>query len=47
MWIEQFTMGFKMLRLMLEGQKATPAVVEEPALPVSSERFITQPVHAH
>jgi uncharacterized protein YndB with AHSA1/START domain len=47
MWIEQFTMGFKTLRLMLEGQKATPAVVEEPALPVSSERFITQPVHAH
>ena len=47
MWIEQFTMGFKMLRLMLEGQTATPAVVEEPALPVSSERFITQPVHAH
>ena len=47
MWIEQFTMGFNMLRLMLEGQTATPAVVEEPALPVSSERFITQPVHAH
>jgi uncharacterized protein YndB with AHSA1/START domain len=32
------------LRLMLEGQQA--AGVEEPALPVSAERFLTQPVHA-
>ena len=31
------------LRLMLEGQKGTPAAVEEPALPVSAERFLTSP----
>jgi uncharacterized protein YndB with AHSA1/START domain len=35
------------LRLMLEGQTGAPAVVEEPAPPVSAERFFTQPVHAH
>jgi hypothetical protein len=34
------------LRLMLEGQKGAQAAVEEPALPVSAERFLTQPVHA-
>ena len=30
-----------------EGKEATPAVLEEPSLPVSGERFLTQPVHAH
>jgi uncharacterized protein YndB with AHSA1/START domain len=35
------------LRLILQGQKGAPAVVDEPALPVSAERFLTQPVHAH
>ena len=34
------------LRLMLEGQDGAPAAVEEPALPVSAERFLTQPVNA-
>ncbi len=34
------------LRLMLEGQQGAAAAVEEPALPVSGERFLTQPVHA-
>jgi len=34
------------LRLMLERQEGEPAVVEEPTLPVSAERFLTQPVHA-
>jgi hypothetical protein len=34
------------LRLMLEGQKGAQAAVDEPALPVSAERFLTQPVHA-
>jgi uncharacterized protein YndB with AHSA1/START domain len=34
------------LRLMLEGQQAAVAGVEEPALPVSAERFLTQPVQA-
>jgi uncharacterized protein YndB with AHSA1/START domain len=33
------------LRLMLEGQKGAPALIEEPALPVSAERFLTQPVN--
>lgn len=35
------------LRLMLEGQRGAPAVVEEPPIPVSAERFLTQPVRAH
>jgi len=34
------------LRRMLEGEKGPPAAVEEPALPVSAERFRTQPVNA-
>jgi hypothetical protein len=34
------------LRLMLEGQKGAPAAIEEPALPLSAERSLTQPVHA-
>jgi len=33
------------LRRMLEGQEGAPAAVEEPALPVSSDRFLTQPVN--
>lgn len=34
------------LRLMLEGQKGSTAIVEEPALPASEERFLTRPVQA-
>jgi uncharacterized protein YndB with AHSA1/START domain len=34
------------LRLMLERQPGAAADVEEPALPVSSNRFVTQPVQA-
>ena len=34
------------LRQMLEGQEGAPAIVEEPALPVSADRFLTQPVNA-
>jgi uncharacterized protein YndB with AHSA1/START domain len=34
------------LRLMLEGQQGAAAGGEEPALPISGERFLTQPVHA-
>jgi uncharacterized protein YndB with AHSA1/START domain len=34
------------LRRMLEDQKGAPTAVEEPALPVSGERFVTQPVNA-
>jgi hypothetical protein len=33
------------LRLMIEGQRGVSAV-EEPTLPVSAERFLTQPVRA-
>ena len=33
------------LRLMIEGQKEA-SVVEEPILPVSADRFLTQPVRA-
>ncbi len=43
----KYKTGFQTLRLMLEEQSGTPAVVEEPSMPVSSERFLTQPVHAH
>jgi len=45
-WAEQFTGAIGNLRLMLEGQASAPAVVEEPAIPVSSERFLTEPVRA-
>ena len=33
------------LRQMLEGLQGAAAGVDEPALPVSSARFLTQPVH--
>lgn len=35
------------LRQMLEGQNGGAAAVGEPTLPVSAERFLTQPVHTH
>ncbi len=41
-----FNVGFQTLRLMLEEQKGSPAVVDEPPVPTSGERFLTQPVHA-
>ena len=34
------------LRLMIEGTVGSAGGVEEAALPVSAERFLTQPVHA-
>jgi uncharacterized protein YndB with AHSA1/START domain len=34
------------LRTMIEGQNGPPAAVEEPTLPVSGERFLTQPIQA-
>jgi uncharacterized protein YndB with AHSA1/START domain len=44
---EHITQEVAALRLMIEGQDGTPAAVEEPALPLSAERFLTQPIHAH
>lgn len=34
-------------RSILEGKADTPVEVEEPAPPVSAERFLTEPVHTH
>jgi hypothetical protein len=35
------------LRLMLEEGAAASTVEDEPALPMSHERFLTNPVRAH
>lgn len=35
------------LRQMLEGPHKLPAAVDEPILPVSAERFLTQPVRTN
>jgi hypothetical protein len=43
---ENITKSIATLRLILEGQKGAPALVEEPPMPVSAERFLTEPVHA-
>jgi hypothetical protein len=43
-WEKQFSGALANLKLLLEGQGETPAAVEEPAMPVSSERFISAPV---
>ena len=39
--------GFQTLRLMLEEKAGSPAVVDEPPVPASGERFLTHPVHAY
>lgn len=44
-WTQQFVTALATLKQILEAQKGAPAVVEEPVMPTSSERFITQPVH--
>jgi len=41
-----YTIGFQTLRAMIEEQAGSPAVVDEPPLPASAERFLTEPVHA-
>ena len=43
---EDITSEIATLRLILEGDKGAPALVEEPPPPVSAERFLTEPVHA-
>ena len=44
---QMITQAVTTLRLLMEGQSGAPAVVEEPPMPVSAERFLTQPIHAH
>ena len=41
---ENITKGFGKLRLMLEGQETPSAVIDEPPLIASSERFLTEAV---
>ena len=43
---KNITREVAVLRQMLEGQHDVAARIEEPALPISEERFLTQPVHA-
>jgi hypothetical protein len=40
-----FTAGFDILRTMVAERAAASTVEDEPPLPVSRERFLTQPVH--
>ncbi|WP_158813058.1 DUF2652 domain-containing protein [Methylocapsa sp. S129] len=42
-----FEAGLDILRSMLEERAAASDVAGEPSIPVSRERFLTQPVHAH
>ena len=41
-----YSFGFETLRAMLEERAKAPAVVDEPPLPASADRFLTQPLHA-
>ena len=41
-----YNTGFQTLRQMLEENAGSPPVVEEPPVPMSAERFLTEPVHA-
>jgi hypothetical protein len=41
-----FTAGFDILRTMVTEHLAASTVEDEPPLPVSRERFVTQPLHA-
>jgi uncharacterized protein YndB with AHSA1/START domain len=42
----KFTGEFEILRALLTEQAKAAVAVDEPSLPVSRERFLTQPVHA-
>ncbi|MEX0853604.1 MAG: hypothetical protein WD036_10045 [Bauldia sp.] len=45
---KSITQAIATLRLMLEGRQASVAVIDEPPLMPSKERFLTEPVrHAH
>ena len=41
-----FDVGLDILRSMLEERATASDVADEPSIPVSRERFLTQPVHA-
>ena len=41
-----FTAGFDILRTMVAERATASTVEDEPPLPVSRERFMTQPLHA-
>ena len=41
-----FTAGFDILRSMVTERLASSTIEDEPPLPVSRERFVTQPLHA-
>jgi hypothetical protein len=41
---EDLTKAIGTLRLMLEGQQTSIAVIDEPPLMPSNERFLTEPV---
>ncbi len=43
--LENFTIGFDVLRTMLAERAASSTVEDEPPLPVPRERFLTQPLH--
>ena len=45
--VQNYDVGFEILRSMLEERAAALTVVDEPSLPISRERFLTHPVHAH
>ena len=44
---KHITSEFAGLRQMLEHPEQTAAMIDEPALPVSAERFLTNPIHTH
>jgi len=44
---DHITHEVEALRLIIEGQDAGQATIEEPPLPVSAQRFQRQPFHAH
>jgi len=44
---KNITREFASLRQMLERPEEPSAMTDEPALPVSAERFLTNPIHTH
>lgn len=44
---QMFSGAIQNLTLMLKDQRGSEAVIDEPAIPALTERFITEPVHVH